>query len=305
MSTTEEITYRSTSAYDDVWSKNVELCAFCAQEIAYNQNRCPRCGRNLIAKYYRYAQPSSNLHILWVLLTGLGLIFLGRVVFDLLVERNVAPAVLYTILAFVLFGLAAGVYLRYFWAYLAAVFLLLAILFISLVTLFMPINLAALGLGAFDPAISNVAEPLVGGMGEILRQAQLVTVILALFYAIFKAMPDFEQVRLRRIAVVSKGLTVAGDYHLAAKRLAQAGMWASAVLNWQRAAAREPHQVIYQRYLGQAYAELGFYERSLDVLQSAHNLSTNAETQGELQHFMATVRQKSTAGQHKGKPLTS
>jgi tetratricopeptide (TPR) repeat protein len=185
-----------------------------------------------------------------------------------------------------------GVYFRQFWAYAAAIALLSAMLFIGVISLLTPINLAGLSLEQVDPAIANVTGPLVTGIGIALKLIQAITTVLALAYALFRIAPDFERSQDRQIAAVTKGLSDSGSYHLAARRLAQVGMWASAVLHWQRAAAKEPTQVTYQRHLGLAYAKLGFYERSLDVLQSAHKSANHPTVQAEMKQLIRSVERQ-------------
>jgi len=71
--------------------------------------------------------------------------------------------------------------------------------------------------------------------------------------------------------------------------LAEAGLWATAVKHWQRAVALEPNHIGYQKHLGNAYARLGFKERSLDVLQSAKNRTKNKEAIIELEAMIKAV----------------
>jgi tetratricopeptide (TPR) repeat protein len=287
--------YKATSSFDDVWSRTDEICAYCAQKLAYDDNRCSRCRRNLIAKQYRYAKPSANLHIFWVLLLGLGQIYLLRAIYDVVAERNLVAAFVHVFSMGIFFGLAGGAYFRRYWAHVSAIFILGAILFVSLVTFLVPIDLTALGLEGFDPAIGSFLGSMAGGLLGFLKVFELTTAMLALFFAVFLTSPDFDRIETRQVATIERGLDTAGDYHVAAGKLAQAGLWASAVLHWQRAVAKEPHQVGYQRHLGQAYTRLGFYERSLDVLQSAYKQASQPATRAELEQLIQRVKQQSNA----------
>jgi hypothetical protein len=91
---------------------------------------------------------------------------------------------------------------------------------------------------------------------------------------------------------VTKGRHTAPDYHNIARRLAEKGLWASAIMHWQRAAAQEPGQVTYQKHLGLAYVRLGFYQRGVDVLQSAHDLSTHPPIKAELANQLRLAQEK-------------
>jgi lipopolysaccharide biosynthesis regulator YciM len=93
---------------------------------------------------------------------------------------------------------------------------------------------------------------------------------------------------------LTKGPTSAADFNAAATQLARNGLWATAVLHWQNAAAKAPQNIAYQESLGKAYAHLGFYERSLDVLQSAYQRTGSAERQATIQQLIQTIQAKIT-----------
>ena len=62
----------------------------------------------------------------------------------------------------------------------------------------------------------------------------------ALLVAIIFAGPDFSRSQERMVARLERGLVNAHDYYVAGRRYAAQGMWAKAVLHWQRAAAQAP-----------------------------------------------------------------
>ena len=64
------------SSYKDIWERDDELCAFCAQELVGEESTCPRCEKGLITRTYRYPQPDTNLHNLWVMLVAIGQLYL-------------------------------------------------------------------------------------------------------------------------------------------------------------------------------------------------------------------------------------
>jgi tetratricopeptide (TPR) repeat protein len=154
------------------------------------------------------------------------------------------------------------------------------------------IDYASMGLAAMDSSIREFVSSFIAGVLSFLTTFEVATAVLALFYGIFKAGPEFERKETRLAASVAKGRHTAPDYHNIARRLSDKGMWASAILHWQRAAAQEPGQVAYQKQLGLAYAQLGFYERSRDVLQSAHDMSSHPPTKAELAKNLRRVQAK-------------
>ena len=127
-------------------------------------------------------------------------------------------------------------------------------------------------------------------MGSALQGFQLLAIVVALVVAVFKAGPDFERVETRHVATLKKGLQSPGGYHAVAQRAAKRGEWATAVLHWQRAAAKEPGNRQFQRQLGIAYARLGFYQRSADVLQSALRITPDPEQQTQINRLLTTVQ---------------
>lgn len=95
------------SLYNDVWSRRGDLCPFCAAEIDPGDDRCPECEEKLWVEYYRYEKPGSNLHVLWVLLAGLGQLFFVSLFLHYLLHGSLLLASLYGLLSAVAFGLAA------------------------------------------------------------------------------------------------------------------------------------------------------------------------------------------------------
>jgi len=123
--------------------------------------------------------------------------------------------------------------------------------------------------------------------------------ISALVIAIFKTAPDFERIDPRLVATTPNGLQSASSYHVAAKQAAKQEQWATAVLNWQRAAAKAPGSWQFQRQLGIAYARLGFYQRSADILQNALPITPDPAQQANLNRLLAAVQKQLTITQIK------
>lgn len=289
------IGYKHTSGYDDVWERDDDLCAYCAQVVDDAQSSCPRCQRKLSVSVYRYEQPSANLHIFWVLLLGLAQLFLVQALYDVIVRRSVAVAVLPILLMVTFMFLAGGVYFRQFWAYVAAVTLLCVVLFANVAGLLLPAEMSPAALLQIGPMFDEVVNPIFAALATLLQVFQVTAVLLALYYAAFKAGPDFERVVRRQIAAVQPGLREAGSFHAAAGRAAKRGEWATAVVHWQRAAAKDPTQISFQRNLAAAYARLGFYRRSEDLLQAALARPLSPEQQAPLARLLDSVQRAMTS----------
>jgi tetratricopeptide (TPR) repeat protein len=283
------IRYTSDSQFEDVWSREADLCAFCAQEVTPEQEKCPRCNQSLLVRQYRYETPQTSLHMYWVLVLGLGQIFLIQAFYDIVIQMELLRAILSVSLMLICFVLAAAIYYRQLWGHLLTMALMVGIIFFHLIAFFVPFSLAGIPLQGIDPAISSFVGSLFGGFGTFLRLMQLVTAILALAYAVLWASPDFERVTLRRLAWVSKQAKFASDYHLLAQQFAQAGMWATAVLHWQYAVSRAPTQATYMLHLGRAYQQLGFSARSRDMLQTALQHSRKPEQQATIRQMLQEI----------------
>jgi tetratricopeptide (TPR) repeat protein len=92
------------------------------------------------------------------------------------------------------------------------------------------------------------------------------------------------------VARIDRGLFEASDYFTVGRRYGQKGMWASAILHFKMAVAKEPSRPAFQRSLGFAYAQIGFFERALDVLESAKNLSSHPGFKKSIQEKIDSVR---------------
>ena len=284
--------YRASESYSDVWTQDVPLCGYCAQALSAEDGRCPQCKKQLIVKTFRYPNASPSLTVFWVLLLGVGQLLLLQMLYNILAQKNFAAAIGNGLVMVWFVALAFGVHFRQSWAHIIAIYSLTAIILVSLLRWVLPPDLATLGLESLDPAIQNFVQPLTTGLGETLRLFILVGAVLALFYAIVKAGPDFDRVAVRQVATLTKGPKTAADFNAAATQLARNGLWATAVLHWQNAAAKAPQNIGYQESLGKAYATLGFFERSLDVLQSAQQRTGSSERRATIQQLIQGVQAK-------------
>lgn len=286
----------SCAQYADVWARETAVCPYCATEIDVDVSQCPTCARLLRQKRFRYPQPSANLHVLWVLLAGLGQLFLIQAFYVLLIERALVGTIGAGLLMVLFFALALGVYYRRVAAHLGTIVVPLVFCLSALLAPLLPIDFSALEvqLSGIDPAMANFLGAFAQGIGQFLRWLQVGMAVLIAGYAVFLTAPDFDQVEEQLVARLDKGLQYASDYHMAACAHAQAGRLATAVLHWQRAVAKEPHQWRYLRHLGIAYAQLGFYERSLDTLKTAQRLTTQDEGRTALPQLITAVQKRLT-----------
>jgi tetratricopeptide (TPR) repeat protein len=285
------------STFDDVWNSSKELCAYCAGVLAFDEKRCSHCGRNLMVARYRQEKPSTNMHVFWVLLLGAAQLHFAQGIVNFLADpNNLGMVILHVIIALVLAGLTFFVYLRHFWAY------TVSLVFLSLLLAFTVLNIIngeaigefinqLIGNEATRELAAGVTIPLVADVVGLVRTLLLAATVLALSCGVFFVGPDFARDTTREIAEVSKGQRFGTDYYGRGQEHTKQGRWATAVLYFQRASAHEPHQVYYQRALGQAYAVLGFYQRSLDVLESAEKMASNQTLQAEIRALIQRVKE--------------
>jgi tetratricopeptide (TPR) repeat protein len=290
--------FAAESKFEDVWTGEADLCAFCAYELDFQDKTCPRCRRNLIQKTFRYETPSRNIYVFFVLLLAQAQLFFAQAIYDVvqnsgIILSHVGWPMFFTLL---FFTAAIGINWRQVWAYYTALGAALLILFAVLTSILTPLDLTMLQLPVRDPAVDAFLASFGDLISTTIRLFQIVLALLSFLFALWIS-PDFVQDEKRLTAVLSKGHKLAADYNAKAKELAKKGMWATAVLHWQHAAAKEPHTISYQQQLGLAYAQLGFYERSLDILQSALNLSTQPTKQRELQKLIQTVTKMQNSSQ--------
>ena len=261
--------------FHDVWARNEELCAFCAEPIIRTQNRCPKCERPLIGKALINSVPGMYYKRLLTWLTvfislrAIGILLVLAILFSetQLSGIDTANLLVESLVSFVpLIVAAAGIYQRQAWAY----WLLLVVSFIETGLL----ALVAFGAGSF---------------GVLICLSPLLVLSLFILFTIYMAGEDFQKMPVRRIAVVSDRLKKPQDLDKMAHKLAKEGKWASAVLHWQRAVGRASGHAPYLLRLGHAYAELGFYERSLDILKSALEAARNSELRQKIEQELVRV----------------
>lgn len=260
--------------YNDVWSRGDEICAFCAEPVIRTQNRCPQCNRPLVAKALINAIPGKYYNrlltwlIVYLVLRLLGIVLIVAFLADASIPGVDYAAVLTeSIASFVPFAIATyGIFQREAWAY--WLLLIAAILETGLMVVL-----------AFSA----------GNFGVLLCMSPLLALSVFILFTIYMAGEDFQKQQVRRIAVVSDRLKEPAALDRVAQKLAKEGKWASAVLHWQRAVGRASGHTPYLLRLGHAFAELGFYERSMDILNTALEAARNSQMRQEVEQEMVRV----------------
>lgn len=266
--------FRATSRYDDVWAREEDVCPFCASPVDQETQSCAVCGRRLVQRSYLYARESSSQVTLWILTLSTSFLYFVLLLADLIQGNGLAALALHAFLGLVYFGLSLALYRRLFWAWATTIPLLMVTLFLGLLRV-LGIDMTVL----LPDRLEQMAQPVVtGALLQTLISAAYVLLLVAqagaLLVATIFAGPDFSRRQVRLAARLERGLVNANDYYVAGRRYAAQEMWATAVLHWQRAAAHAPANWRYLLALAEGYAELGFFERSLDVLQSAAAAAT-------------------------------
>ncbi|MBP8003029.1 MAG: hypothetical protein KA314_28060 [Chloroflexi bacterium] len=280
------VEFTHDSRYDDVWNSKATLCAFCAAPITEEATRCPQCRHRLIGWHLRYPQPTARFYNYIIILIGLVQFFFVDTLIDLSLQKPLNWAILHGLLSVVVISMVIAASMRHLWGHIGAILLSFFIVLLN-------------GNLLFNQLQENPFAGYVGIMllflvavSIALKFLQLLTALLVIGFGIFAVSPDFDQQQMHFVARVEKGHRDASEFHLLAKMYAQQGMWASAIMHWQFAAAHAPNHAQYQRELGSAYARLGFPERALDVLQSAHRLAGNPEVKTEIAQAITELKQK-------------
>lgn len=268
------------SSFDDIWNSDKTLCAYCACEIADDARRCPRCERNLIEAEYHYPEASTSLYYLGAITFSLGLQLFVQTTID--VSRK-APLILSIFDGALTLGalvFALGVYARRRWGYFGTMAVASIALFASLIRITTDLT-----------AKSEIASLVV----ILVAMAGVLTSLLSLLIGVFRAGRDFELSEVQHAVRLGQPPRRSGDLFHAGKAYADRGMWAMAVPYWQRAAATDPTRFFYQHKLGEAYARLGFYERSLSVLEPALRSTGDEQLKADIERLIGIVRERQSA----------
>ncbi|MCB0036901.1 MAG: hypothetical protein KDE51_22875 [Anaerolineales bacterium] len=289
-----DIVYQDYSKIDDIWARAeaLQLCPYCAAELKAEQKRCHQCKQNLTVTYYQHAKPKPNFHIYWVLILGLSQLFMLQVIIDSLTEQPLEIMILHGLMSPVFLVLTVLLFMRRNWAHIISVVILFLAALLVIATPFLESAVSDIFLGTTleRTPLFGLAQGFSSAITGAIRILQLAGIALAAYFGIFIVPPDFARETVLLRAEVNRKANKASGLFLAGDRYAKRKMWAAAVLNWQRAAALDPTRLLYQLSLAQAYAELNYFDRSLDVLQSARNVVATPEAQAKIKEVEIDVQ---------------
>lgn len=275
--------------FQDVWSSSADLCAYCAQPVQRSDKRCPNCKRPMVGNEPVFPNRSKYL-IIWVALRSinhlfalLGLLLLGASLFAILPE--LPPLERYYLISMVVgqllsIGFTVALFLRQVWAYWLAIagLILMVLAIVALAFLSIPVPTTNVGGGS----------PLLG----FICIAPFIIIEVLYAYMVIMAGGDFKRVKRWRVAMADERIKDPLVLDKAGKLFAQRGMWATAVLYWQRAVGRAPGNVAILRRLADGYARLGFPERSIDTLRQAQEKTLDSKTRQTLSRQIELMSQK-------------
>jgi tetratricopeptide (TPR) repeat protein len=277
---------------------NALLCPFCATLTAFKDKRCSACGGGLVLKT-RVREERSSL--LWIAIT----LQLGQVV------SNVATLFFaFVALAVVLQqqGLAAsptvGVAFRFLWqppaelpAELSALLTPLRLAFIgdavvavlSVVVLaglymrwrpfwYLYMGNAGLGLIVAVAAMFLSGSPICGGLAVLLA--------IGMVFLAFQLQDDFSFRYSRILLQPDRSARSALDYLSHARQYARQGMWALAIVHYQRAAGIMTDQLEPHLGLALALIKVQRYDRAAVALAEARQISPDNPHVAELEAML-------------------
>lgn len=288
--------FQQYSELDDIWAdaESLRLCPYCAEKITPADTTCPNCQNKLTVTFFAYEKPSTNLYIYGMLLFSLSILFAVQIVIDVLTEQPPEIILNHSVMIPVFMVLTIFVYLRHTWAHIASIAAVFVAAIYILATPYIDSVISDLFIGTLmepTPIFGLAQGASVAATGAV-RILQLGGLAFAGIYGIFIVPPDFARETMHLYAQYNKKITTATGAFLEGDRYAKRGMWAAAVLHYQRAAALDPHRLLYQLSLAQAYNELNFFERSMDVLQSANRTVTTPEAKAKIKELMIRVEVK-------------
>lgn len=299
------LTYQTESDFNDIWThaEDLNLCAFCAHELDEPPPlRCPQCHRKLYTSRFEYEKPSVNFHIYWVLVIALSQLFLVQVLLSALEDLPPERMWLQFLLIPTYFVLGILVALRQQWAfYLSLVVLALTIIMLGLLPFVYEPLAAFMSIGFADTPVAGLTEGFARTIYMAVRALQVLGAVLALLFGLFVVMADFNRRKVWLLARLDRKLTGAGGLHLAATKAVNQGMWATAVLQWRKAIVLDPRRLLYYLHLAEAFAHLRFYERSLDVLQSAEKIVQSDQAHTKIRAMVVNIQAQNRQHQAKTK----
>ena len=280
-------------------------CVYCGLSGGESDSRCPHCGGRLVTKQFRRAERSPVgylLHAYWILLASVsvadffmigyvwengddipgvvkaylpyvvGPVVTGAATIETLIDANgVIQVARYTLLTLAVLAVlvALGVFLRRPRAHAAGI--------------------ALIGLHL----IIGIALFMLGFLGYLMAAFRaLLTVMLTVF--MFNTVDDFSQEQRRQRLVPDRRAVNDADFFVCGREYEKRGMWAKALLHWQRAAAINPARDTYYAAMARAYTRLGRYPEALKQVDEAQRVSRDPEQWRPLQELIVEAQRGAT-----------
>jgi tetratricopeptide (TPR) repeat protein len=284
-----------------------EGCVYCGLPVGESDVRCPFCRGLLVTKRFKHEERSPTgylLHAYWLILSGVNLIefflmgiiwenvanlsdfiksylpylvgpvVIGNTVVDIFIE----PDLLMQIVRFTLAGLgglgilvAVGLFLRRPLAH---------GLGLALIALHLIVGIALFALGFLGYLLAAVRG--------------VFTLLLTTF--MFQTVEDFSKQEHREYLEPDRHLLNDVDYYARGRLYEKRGMWAKALLHWQRAVAINPQRDTYFASVARAYAHLGRYEQALGQVEEALRVSRTPEEWYPLRDLIREAQRRAAAG---------
>ncbi len=282
------VTFTHNSRYEDVWTSGLTLCAYCANPVEPEDKRCSKCKKSLVEWQHRYPHATARLYNYLVVLSGLTLFMIIDFFLDISLRQERSLIVLHGVISVVLITMVIAAYVRHVWGHYGVILLAFAVILINGNLL-----LRILRTSPFA-GLSDIEFTFLLAVSTALKGVELLTALVLMAYAVFAVGAEFDKRKIHFTVQLDKNLRDATQFHSMARRLAHEGMWATAILHWEHAAAHAPNHAQYQRELGIAYTRLGFHERGLDALQSAYRLANNPTVKAEIASLLDEAKAKHT-----------
>jgi tetratricopeptide (TPR) repeat protein len=121
----------------------------------------------------------------------------------------------------------------------------------------------------------------------------LLTVMLTVF--MFNTVEDFSKEERRERLELDRRAVNDADFYARGRAYEKRGMWAKALLHWQKAVAINPGRDTYYASMARAYARLGWYEQAVAQIEEARRVSRTPEEWQTLHDIIVEARRRATA----------
>jgi tetratricopeptide (TPR) repeat protein len=128
----------------------------------------------------------------------------------------------------------------------------------------------------------------------------LVVLIRGLFIVLltsfmFQTVEDYSKEERRERLEPDRHLLNDADFYTRGRAYEKRGMWAKALLHWQRAVAMNPNRDTYFAAVARAYAHLGYYDQALQNIDEALRVSRSPDEWLPLKEIIVTAQRRAAA----------